>query len=63
MPYCMRIGVRLLKLSVPRSFDPVNKPTLDVLNIKERRVDAARIREATAMSNLTNFSIVDNGAV
>ncbi len=44
-------------------FEPANKPALDVLDIKKRRLDATRIREISAMRNLTNYIIDDIIAV
>ena len=40
-----------------------NKPALDVLDIKERRLDAARFREANAMKKITNFMIANSNAL
>jgi len=42
---------------------PENKPALDVLEIRERRLDVVRVREVNALSNLTNFLIADNNAL
>ncbi len=43
--------------------DPANKPKLDILVLRERRLDATRDRETAAMSNLTNGLIADSSAV
>ena len=42
---------------------PKSKPALDVLEIKERRLDVARAREANALSNLKIFLIADSNAL
>ncbi len=41
----------------------MNKPALDVLDIKERRLTDARVRGAIAMSNLTICLIADNSVL
>jgi hypothetical protein len=41
--------------------DPANKPKLDILVLRERRLEANR--ETAAMSNLSNYLVADNIAV
>jgi hypothetical protein len=43
--------------------DPANKPKLDILVLRERRLEAVRDREVAVMSNLNNCMIADNSAV
>ncbi len=40
----------------------MNKPKLDILGVRERRLDAVLVREAAAMSNLANYMIADSSA-
>ena len=42
---------------------PKNKRALDVLELRERRLDAARLRKFVAISNLSNRCIADNNAL
>jgi hypothetical protein len=42
---------------------PENKSALDILALRERRLDAARIRENTAINKLANRYIADNGVL
>ncbi len=49
-------------LSTEEQADPVNKSKLDILGVRERRLEAARDRETAAMSNLINYLIADNSA-
>jgi hypothetical protein len=43
-------------------FDSTNKSSLEVLDIRERRLEAARVRDVIGMSNLTICLIADNSA-
>ena len=42
--------------------EPENKPVLDVLAMRERRLDAALAREANAIEKLTEFCVADKSA-
>jgi hypothetical protein len=43
--------------------DPANTPKLDILVLRERRLEATRDRETAAMSSLTKCMIAGNSAV
>jgi hypothetical protein len=40
---------------------PENKSVLDILAMRERRLDAALVRESNAMSTLYHFCVVEKG--
>ncbi len=42
--------------------EPENKPALDILAMRERRLDAALVREANAIKKLTEFCVADKSA-
>jgi Mrp family chromosome partitioning ATPase len=42
--------------------EPENKPVLDVLAMRERRLDAALAKEANAIDKLTEFCVADKSA-
>ena len=42
---------------------PENKSVLDILEMRERRLDAALDKEANATKNLTNYCIAEKSAV
>ncbi len=42
---------------------PENKSALEILALRESRLDAARIRETTAIRNLANCCIADNSVL
>ncbi len=41
-------------LSASEQAEPRNKPKIDILGVRERRLEAARLRETAALSLLTN---------
>ncbi len=50
-------------LSTEAQADPVNKPSLDIREVRERRIKAARDREAATITNLANCLIAESCAV
>ena len=42
--------------------EPENKPVLDVLAMRERRLDASLVMEANAIEKLNEFCVVDKSA-
>ena len=42
---------------------PSQKPKLDILKLRERRLEAARNRETASITNLTNYLIADRSAI
>jgi hypothetical protein len=50
-------------LDIVAQADPANKQKLDILELRERRLEVARDRENAAMTNLTNYLITDSSAV
>ena len=50
-------------LSAAEQARPGNKSNIDILGLRERRLEAARLREAAALSLLANCLIADSSAV
>jgi hypothetical protein len=50
-------------LSTPEHTEPGNKSRIGILGLRERRLEAARLRETAALSLLANCLIADNNAV
>jgi hypothetical protein len=49
-------------LSAAQQAEPDNKSILNILAVREKRLDAARVREAATLSLLSNCLIADNSA-
>ena len=43
--------------------DPENKSVLDILAVRERRLDASLVRESNAFATLSNFCVAEKGAL
>ena len=50
-------------LSAAEQAEPGNKSKIGILGMRERRLEAARLRETAALSLLANCLIADNNAV
>ena len=50
-------------LSAAELTEPANKPKIDILGVRERRLEAARLRETSALALLANCLMADNSAV
>ncbi len=50
-------------LSAAEQVEPGNKSKIDILGLRERRLEAARLRKTAALSLLANCLIADSSAV